>query len=279
LAPRLVVLHGLEGTIRSHYVRGILERAHALGWGADFLIFRSCGSELNRARRFYHSGETTDLAFLVRRVLDQYPKAPLLFAGYSLGGNVLLKWLGEQGDDLPPHAVAAVAVSVPFDLEESARHVSRGVSRLYEVHFLRTLKSKALAKLQSHPDLFTASALASATTLRRFDDTVTAPVHGFRDAHDYYEQSSSLRFLHTIRLPTLLLSAYDDPFLPAQELERVAGIVDHVPALEAEFHPRGGHVGFVSGTIPGRASYYAEDRAISFFCHHLERQADYMVTG
>lgn len=242
--------------------------ARQRGWAADMLIFRGCGEELNRAARLYHSGETTDLAFAVARVLSESADTPVLMCGVSLGGNVLLKWLGEQGDALPPRIRAAAAISVPFDLERGSRHISRGFSRVYERHFLRTLRRKAEAKLRHYPDLFERTALVGARTLYDFDDVVTAPVHGFRDAHDYYSQSSSLQYLARIRRPTLLLSARDDPFLPADVLDQVASIAKGNHYLSVEFTERGGHVGFVSGA-PWRLSYYAERRAGEFLASHL----------
>src|SRR6476619_173908 len=130
-APRVLLLHGLEGTVRSHYAQGLLNEAKRRGWGADLLIFRSCGSEMNRARRFYHSGETTDTAFVLERISREFPDSPLAVAGVSLGGNVLLKFLGEKGDNLPPQLKAAAAISVPFDLSRSSRRINRGLSRLY----------------------------------------------------------------------------------------------------------------------------------------------------
>jgi predicted alpha/beta-fold hydrolase len=261
---RLLVLHGLEGTIQSHYLRGILARARQLGWSADALIFRTCNGELTRARRLYHSGETTDLDLVVRRILHEHPGQPLALAGFSLGGNVLLKWLGERGADLPREVQGAAAVSVPFDLERGSRFIERGFSRVYTKHFLRTLRAKAHAKLERDPDLFDPSALERACTLFAFDDAVTAPVHGFVDAGDYYRRSSSIRFLHAIRRPTLLLSAYDDPFLPSAVLDEVATIAAGNPCLVAEFHQRGGHVGFIAGQWPWAPRYYAEDRVLDF---------------
>ena len=258
------MLHGLEGTIQSHYLRGILAQARHRGWAADALIFRTCNGEVTRAPRLYHSGETTDLGLVVDRLVREHRGKPLTIAGFSLGGNVLLKWLGERGDDLPAEVRGAAAVSVPFDLERGSRFIERGFSRVYTSHFLRTLRSKALAKLEREPDLFDVAALERARTLFAFDDAVTAPVHGFADALDYYRRSSSIRFLHAIRRPTLLLSAYDDPFLPSTVLDEVAAIADANPCLVAEFHPRGGHVGFIAGRWPWSPRYYAEDRVLSF---------------
>ncbi len=223
--------------------------------------------------RFYHSGETGDLAQVVQRVAADYATSPLFLAGYSLGGNVLLKWLGEMGSNLPPNLRAAAAVSVPFDLEAGAQYINQGFSRIYERHFLRTLKAKAIAKLARFPDLFDPHALACANTIVEFDDAVTAPVHGFHGASDYYAQSSSIRFLIGIRVPTLLISAYDDPFLPPQTLRSVAEIAHSNSALYTAFSAHGGHVGFVSGYIPGCPHYDSEDRIMSFFADHLAQTA------
>lgn len=268
--PRLFLLHGLEGTVRSHYVGGLFAEARARGWGADLLLFRGCGAVPNRARRFYHSGETSDVALAVSHVLKEYPEAPLAMAGVSLGGNVLLKWLGELGDRVPERIRAAAAVSVPFDLERGARYISRGFSRLYEANFVASLRRKARAKLARYPDLFDVSALHRARTIFQFDDAVTAPVHGFRDALDYYARSSALRWLHAIRRPTLLLSATDDPFLPPEVLDEVRVIARENPFLHPEFTEKGGHVGFVAGRLPWRPFYYAEWRVLDFLATQLE---------
>ena len=264
-APRLVLLHGLEGGMHSHYVANFFGEAAAHGWGADLLLFRGCNGEPNRARRFYHSGETTDIAFALERIIAEDPGRPIVLAGVSLGGNVLLKYLGERGDDVPPQVRAAAAMSVPFDLARGCRHIQRGFSHVYERHFLRSLKAKARAKLARYPDLIPdPSALDRVQTLWDFDDVVTAPVHGFASAEDYYRRSSSIGFLEGIRVPTLLLSAEDDPFLPPEVLEEVRAIARGVPALELEFVKRGGHVGFVSGWRPWRPVHYGEWRLLSF---------------
>lgn len=266
--PRLLILHGLEGTIDSHYLRGTLDQARKCNWPADVLIFRGCNGELNQARRLYHSGETTDLDFVVSRLVAAEPDRPLVLVGFSLGGNVLLKWLGERGSSLPSQIRAAAAISVPFDLERGCRHIERGFSRIYNRHFLRTLRVKARRKLEQFPGLFDAGALAGATTLYDFDDAVTAPVHGFADAHDYYSRSSSVRFLAGIRVPTLLLSSRDDPFLPREILDDVAILAQNNKYLTAEFTDRGGHVGFVSGRVPWHPHFYAEERLIAFLGDH-----------
>ncbi len=269
-APRLLLLHGLEGTIRSHYVAGFFSEAKRRGWAADLMIFRGCGSEPNRAARFYHSGETTDLAFVLGRVLQEHPHSAIVIAGVSLGGNVLLKFLGERGGELPHQLRAAAAISVPFDLERGSRFIATGFSRVYDRHFLRTLRPKARAKLERYPGLFDRSKLEGATSIYDFDDAVTAPVHGFADAHDYYSHSSALGWIQHIRRRTLLLSAVDDPFLPPEVLNEVREIAKRNPALDVEFTRHGGHVGFVAGRWPWRPFYYAEWRVCEFLSAALE---------
>jgi uncharacterized protein len=268
-APRLIILHGLEGSARSHYVGGLLAGARARGWGADVLVFRGCGGEMNRAARTYHSGETTDLDFVIGRIQARHPASPILLCGISLGGNVLLKWIGEQGDHAPEQLVAAVAISVPFDLAQSCAHIDQGVSRMYSRHFLRSLRRKALGKIAQHPTLADPDAVRRSRTLRSFDDAFTSLAHGFRDATDYYAQSSSLQFLTDIRVPTLLLSARDDPFHPPELLDDVARRAGKNPHLVCEFLDRGGHVGFVGGAWPWRPEYYGELRALEFLAEEL----------
>ena len=270
-SPRLVLLHGLEGTVRSHYAQGLLGEAARRGWSADLLIFRSCGSEMNRTRRFYHSGETSDLAMVVDRIVGEFPQVPLALAGVSLGGNVLLRFLGERGSELPPQLVAAAAISVPFDLGRSSQRINRGFSILYQRFFLQSLKRKVRQKVERFPDLIAAERFASLRTLEQFDDQITAPLHGYRDAVDYYTRASSLPTLTDIRLKTLLLSAVDDPMLPPEVLDEVREAARRNPALKLEFVERGGHAGFVTGSVPWRPFYYAEYRVGEFFAEHFPR--------
>jgi predicted alpha/beta-fold hydrolase len=268
-APRVLLLHGLEGSIRSHYAQGLLNDAARRGWGADLLIFRSCGSELNRTRRFYHSGETSDVAFALARIAQEFPLAPLGMAGVSLGGNVLLKFLGERGHELPKCVRAAAAISVPFDLARSSRRINRGFSRLYQRFFLDSLRRKAGEKAQRFPDLAPPDKISSLKTLEEFDNLITGPLHGFADAQDYYAQSSSLQYLDAIRLKTLLISAVDDPMLPPDVLDEVRQIARQNPALEIDFVRRGGHAGFITGSVPWRPFYYAEYRVGEFFAEQF----------
>jgi predicted alpha/beta-fold hydrolase len=268
--PRVVLLHGLEGTIRSHYAQGLLNEAARRGWGADLLIFRSCGSEPNLTRRFYHSGETTDAAFVLDRISREHPTSPLAIAGVSLGGNVLLKLLGERGSDLPPQLKAAAAISVPFDLSRSSRRINRGFSRFYQKFFLGSLRRKAQEKAERFPDLAPADRISGLRTLEDFDNLITGPLHGFLDAEDYYRKSSSLPWLERIRINTLLLSAVDDPMLPPEVLDEVRDVARRNPNLHLEFVEKGGHAGFIAGSWPWRPFYYAEYRVGEFFARQFD---------
>jgi predicted alpha/beta-fold hydrolase len=269
-APRMLLLHGLEGTVRSHYAQALLNEAARRGWGADLLIFRSCGSQPNLTRRFYHSGETSDVGFVLDRILDEFPSSPLALAGVSLGGNVLLKFLGERGQNLPPQLKAAAAVSVPFDLARSSRRINRGFSKFYQRFFLNSLRKKAQEKALRFPDLAPQDRIAALKTLEDFDNLITGPLHGFRDAQDYYARSSSLSYLKDIKLDTLLFSARDDPMLPSGVLDEVRDAARDNRALEVDFVDKGGHAGFITGSVPWRPFYYAEHRVGEFFARQFD---------
>ena len=262
--PILFLLHGLEGGINSHYIQGFLEEAAVRGWQAAVLIFRSCGTELNRTRHLYHSGHTADAAFALKHLERIFPSSPLLLAGVSLGGNVLLKYLGEMGTSISRRIRGAAAASVPFDLERSSRHIDRGFSRVYQRAFLKSLRGKAVRKISEFPDMADAARVGSSQTMFEFDDSFTAPVHGFRDAIHYYSASSSIRWLSTISIKTLLLSAVDDPFLPSQVLADVRDIARSNSCLTLDFPLHGGHVGFVGGINPLKPDYYLERNACDF---------------
>jgi predicted alpha/beta-fold hydrolase len=262
-APRILFLHGLEGTSESHYVRGFFAEAALRGWGVDLLLFRTCDGRLNAAPRTYHSGETSDPSFALRHIVESAGSAPVALVGVSLGGNVLLRLLAAMDEQQSKRITAAVAVSTPYDLAQSCDHLQRGTSRMYQWHFVRKLREKALAKTEQHPGIASNTAVAKARTFREFDDAFTSVVHGFRDAADYYQRCSSITVLEDIRVPTLLLSSRDDPFHPPELLDAVATRAALNPALTVEFHRRGGHVGFVSGS-PLRPHYYADWRAADF---------------
>jgi uncharacterized protein len=261
--PHLLILHGLEGKITAKYAHGLLEQARRIGWSGDMLMFRSCDGEVNTARRLYHSGETTDLDLVVRWLIAQHPDVRLGLCGVSLGGNVLLKWLGELGTRVPPQVTRAAAVSVPYDLEAGARLMEHGFSRVYVRHFLATLVVKTARKLEAYPDLCDATKLRAARTFFEFDDAVTGPVHGFGGAHDYYRRSSSIHFIRDVRVPTLLMNARNDPFLPPSVLETVRESAGENPQLFIEFPATGGHVGWVTGQ-PWSARYFMEERVVEW---------------
>lgn len=262
--PLVLVLHGLEGSSRSHYARGLLAGAAARGWSAVVMHFRSCGGRINRLPRLYHSGDTADLDWVLGRLEAEQPGRRLGLIGISLGGNVALKWLGEQGAAAP--VAAAVAISTPFDLAACAAVLDRGLPRrLYTARFLRTMKRKLRLKaagLDGRVDL--ARALA-ARTFAEYDRHVTAPLHGFADEADYWRRCSSAGYLSGIRRPCLLVNALNDPFVPAASLPRAA--VAASPWLQAAFVPEGGHAGFLEGPL-GRRSW-AERRALDFLARHL----------
>jgi uncharacterized protein len=260
-APLVLILHGLEGSSRSHYVSGLLREVAGLGLRALALNFRSCGGELNRAPRLYHSGETSDLDWVIGRLLESEPSLRLGLAGVSLGGNVALKWLGERGKEAPAEVVGAVAISTPFDLAACARALDRGLCRsLYTAAFLRTMKAKVRAKAALYDGQVDVKAALRARTFAEYDRLVTAPLYGFADERDYWTRSSSGPYLDGIRRPCLLINAANDPFIPASTLPEAE--VARSPWLEAAFVPEGGHAGFLEG--PWGARSWAERQAIAF---------------
>jgi predicted alpha/beta-fold hydrolase len=243
--PLLVLFHGLEGGSSSHYARLIAAEALRIGWRCVVPHFRGCSGVLNRLPRAYHSGDSEELDWILRRLRPDYA------AGVSLGGNVLLKWLGERGAEAAAIVRRAAAASAPLDLAASGHALDRGVNRrLYTRLFLITMKAKAYARITLHRSPIDERRLARARTLREFDEMVTAPLHGFRGADDYWARASSAPWLEHIRVPTLVLNARNDPFLPEAALERATRKA--APAVLLEFPPSGGHAGF-----PGRRGWLA----------------------
>ncbi|MGH8670644.1 MAG: YheT family hydrolase [Burkholderiales bacterium] len=252
-APLLVLFHGLEGSSRSHYAVSLMNAAIARGWRGVVIHFRGCGGELNRLPRAYFAGDGAEVGWVLRRLRDRFRCDALFVVGVSLGGNALLKWLGETGAEVRTVIEAAAAVSAPLDLHAAGRVLDRGFNRqVYVRHFLRTLKPKAYAKLERYPGLFDRVCMAQAATLRAFDDIYTAPLHGFKDAEDYWEKASSKPVLKDIAVPTLLINARNDPFLPADALP---GVSDVSPSVTLEYPENGGHAGFVSGPFPGNLDW------------------------
>lgn len=266
-APLVLVLHGLEGSASSDYVLSTQRELARCGIASAALNFRSCSGEPNRLPRFYHSGDTGDIAAAISHIRARFPGRSLGAVGFSLGGNALLKFLGERGadgDDAVP--AAAVAISVPFDLSTGITTLEQGLGPLYQRYFLRRLRRKVRAKRATLDGKVDVDALVAVRGLRDFDDLGTARLHGFADSGDYYRRSSSKPFLPSIRVPTLLLHAVDDPFLPEHSIPRDE--VSANPFLEAVFPAHGGHVGFVSGP-PWRPVYWAERTAAAFLARRL----------
>ena len=220
------------------------------------MYFRGRSGEPNRLPRSYHSGETGDLDHVVRYLRDSCAQ-PLTVIGFSLGGNVLLKWLGEKGD--AAGIQQAIAISVPFDLDAAARELDSGFSRVYRNHLLRKLRASVVRKAALHTPPWPVARLEELRSFRAFDDAITAPLHGFRDVDDYYRQSSSKQFLRYIRIPTLILQSADDPFLPAAALPQDSELA---AAVTLELSSHGGHVGFVTGDLPFRPRYWLEHRIL-----------------
>jgi len=260
-APLVALFHGLEGGTPSHYARAILAAARRRGWCAALPHFRGCGGEPNRLPRAYHSGDSGEIDWMLRRLAAEDARTPLFAMGVSLGGNALLKWLGESGAAARALVRAAAAVSAPVDLTAAGYALERGFSFVYARHFLATMKPKSAAKLERFPGLFDGARVARTRTLREFDDLVTAPLHGFRDVADYWLRASAKPWLATIAVPTLVLNAANDPFLPAEHLPRADEVARDVVL---EFPVTGGHVGFVSGPFPGNYEWLPR-RILSFF--------------
>lgn len=264
--PLVLVLHGLEGRSSSHYAAGLMQAVHACGMRAVLMHFRGCSGEPNRLERSYHSGETGDLEHVVRVLREREPGTPLAAVGYSLGGNVLLKWLGERGEQAP--LAAAVAVSVPFDLHRAAWRLERGLSRLYQWALLRSLRRSVGRKFRRRTAPFDLTAVAQLASFRAFDGHVTAPLHGFRDADDYYTRSSCGQYLKRIAIPTLVLHALDDPFMTADAVPAAAELSEKITL---ELSARGGHVGFVAGALPWQPRYWLEERIPAYLLAALTR--------
>lgn len=256
-APLVILLHGLGGSVDSTYIAGLMNACNQQGWRAVLMHFRGASTEPNRLVRAYHSGDTADFDFYLRLLTEREPDTQKAAIGISLGGNVLLKWLGEQGPQTLLNA--AIAVSVPFELRLVADKMSRGFSRIYQRYLLQRLRKVFHRKIQAWPDELP-KALQDYAKWRcfwTFDDNVTAPLHGFSSVHDYYRQSSSRSYLRAIATPTLIIHSRDDPFMTVNVLPRNDELSDYVTL---ELSAKGGHVGFISGQFPGKPVYWLEKR-------------------
>jgi predicted alpha/beta-fold hydrolase len=260
--PCVVLFHGLEGSSNSHYARALMAALAARGWSGAVPHFRGCSGEPNRAPRFYHSGDAFEIDWILRR-LKQRATGDFFAAGASLGGNALLRWLGEF-----QHAAgivdAACAVSAPLDLARGGAALSSGLNRLYTRMFLQTLVPKCLAKLEQFPGLFDRAALLAARDFYAFDNAVTAPLHGYRNTDDYWDRASARHVLHDITVPTLVLNARNDPFLPGEYLPGSAS-----SAVTLAYPDQGGHVGF---STDGTNTWLAQ-RMLAFFDQHRRARA------
>ncbi len=265
--PIVVVLHGLMGSIQSPYAWGLLKQVEQLGWRGLFVHFRGCSAEPNRLPRAYHSGDTGDLAAVIEAMHAREPETPIVAAGFSLGGNALLKWLSETGDGNPLRA--AVAVSVPFDIEQVANSIHQGFSRVYERRLTGCLRQMLATKIEQFGERIPVprDQVSKLDTFWRFDDAVTAPLHGFEDARDYYRKASARQYLPEIRCPTLILHAKDDPFMTVSVIPRADELSE---STTLELSERGGHIGFISGGWPWAARYWLEERIPDYLKDYLE---------
>jgi len=251
----VLLLHGLEGSAGSGYVLETARRLAGRRVSSVALNFRSCSGELNRGLRLYHSGETSDLAWVIERLKQEDPNRRLAASGVSLGGNVLLKYLGETGS--ASGLEAAAAWSVPFDLAAGARFMETGFARIYVTRLLRSLKAKVRARWEELGPLIDLERTLDASTFWDFDDAATAPLHGFDGADDYYARSSCGQFLPKITVPTLVIHSRDDPFVPSHAVPET--VLDDNPSITPVITDHGGHVGFVSGTNPFSPHFWTED--------------------
>lgn len=256
-APRVALFHGLEGSSSSHYAVALMRALARERWNGVVVHFRGCSGEINRLPRAYHSGDAPEIGWILARLAET--GTPPFAVGVSLGGNALLKWLGEAGAGAQVRAAAAV--SAPLDLMAAGAALGRGLNLIYTRLFLATLRAKSLRKLERFPGLFDRGRMLAARNLREFDDVVTAPLHGYRDTDDYWTRASSKPVLAGVRVPTLVLNANNDPFLPARYLPRPHEVSSMVRLEQPE---EGGHVGFASGAFPGNLDWLPQ-RLLAFF--------------
>ncbi len=260
--PLVLLIHGLEGSLSSHYAVPMMKALEREGFGSVFMHLRGCGREPNRLERSYHSGASEDLAEVLE-LLAARGERPDALIGISLGGNLLLKYLGERGGEA--RARAAVAISVPFRLERASAQMERGFSRLYGRHLLNKLMRSYRRKFNDRAAP-RGIRLERIDSIRQFDQQVTAPLHGFADAHDYYRRCSCIGFLRGIEIPTLILHSADDPLMDPGVVPQLA---DLGPGVTLELSRRGGHVGFIQGSLPGRPSYWLEQRVPAYLRRQL----------
>jgi len=256
--PVVLIVHGLAGSIKSGYARALLGRIKEKNWHGVFIQLRGYGTEPNRLPRFYHGGDTSDVVFALNHLKRRFPHKSVFVVGYSIGANIVLKMLGEYGHTGP--VTAAIAVSVPFVLQEAVGRLDVGFSKLYQWSLLRELKHNIFEKFSAGNAPVDIERLKQCRNFYQFDNTVTAPLHGFKNADDYYQRSSCRQFLGAIRTPTLIVHSSDDPFMTAKVIPRNKELSCHV---QLELSTSGGHVGFLSGTL-GAVDFWLENRIIDF---------------
>ncbi len=259
-SSRLVIIsHGLEGNSTRHYVTGTVKKFNTLGWDALAWNCRSCSGQLNRLPRFYHHADTADLSIVINHAVENGQYTDIALVGFSMGGNMTLKYLGEQQGKLAPQLKAAVAFSAPCDLPSSVVHLHKPQNRFYEMRFLRKLRKKIIAKANVFPQVIDSTGIESIRRFREFDERYTAPLHGFKDADDFYRKASSGPYTPFIKLPTLLINALNDPFLTPECFPVEAA--RNNPYFHLEMPRRGGHVGFM---LAGQPDSWGERRAAEF---------------
>lgn len=261
--PLVLILHGLEGSSQAPYVQTLLAALQKHGADAAAVNMRMCSGEANRLKQTYHSGKTEDLDFLVRQCRKEFPGREIYLVGYSIGGNIVLKWLGEKGIAAQRQVLKAAAVSVPYDLAQSVAALDQGFNgAVYTRRLLGRLKKKMAAKQKIFPDAVAYERIKGCKTFKAFDELVTAPLNGFLDAEDYWEKSSCKPFLQNIKVPTLLIHAQDDPFFPGPLLPHEE--IKKSMFLQTLFVPSGGHVGFIAGPWPWQQDPWLECSLVHF---------------
>lgn len=263
----LVLLHGLEGSSTAHYMRGIADKAWAAGWDVVRLNQRNCGGTERLSRGLYHSGLTHDVRRVVHELLERDAVAAVAVAGYSLGGNLALKLAGEFGEAAPARFLGVCAVSPAMDLAICVEALERRANYPYEWNFVRNLKARMRRKAAAFPGEFPLEPLRRIWTVRQFDDAYTAPHHGFRDAADYYYRASALRVADRIRVPTLIITAEDDPFVPTSTF-RDDGVTSN-PNMTVVMTPHGGHCAYVERPEQDYDGYWAEREIVRFIDYQL----------
>jgi predicted alpha/beta-fold hydrolase len=264
--PTIVLLHGLEGSSYAHYMRGMADKAWTAGWNVVRLNQRNCGGTEHLSKGLYHSGLTDDPLFVLREFIERDGLRSIACAGYSLGGNLALKLAGDLGAEAPPELRAVCAVSPTLDLAACVDALERRSNVVYQWNFVRNLKARMRRKVTAFPGAFPLEPLPRIWTVRAFDEAYTAPHHGFRDASDYYFRASALRVVDRIRVPTLILTSTDDPFVPIEPFRRpeLAGN-PHIAVVES---PHGGHCAYVERASNGYDGYWAEREVVRFASQH-----------